>query len=131
MIESKWNYGNVWVVFNGGVVECLIKSGCEDISTFGCDSADTYGLRKCIIKCSHAHTVRQFIKLNREEYMVNKACLVIFTLFILIPCISHAKMETIYAHNKYIMGDNDSKNDAGRMCFLEAKRKVLERVRTK
>jgi len=49
---------------------------------------------------------------------------------ILIPCISHAKTETIFADHKYVMGDNDSKNDARRMCFLEAKRKVLEKAGT-
>jgi len=49
---------------------------------------------------------------------------------ILIPCVSHAKTETIFADHKYVMGDNDSKNDARRMCFLEAKRKVLEKAGT-
>ncbi len=61
---------------------------------------------------------------------MKKACLSVLTLMILIPCISHAKIETIFADNKYIMGDNDSKNDAKRMCFLEAKRKVLEKAGT-
>lgn len=50
MIAQKWNYGNVWVVFNGGVVECLIRSGCQDINVFGCDLGNIYGHRKCIIK---------------------------------------------------------------------------------
>ncbi len=50
MMGQKWNYGNVWVIFQGGVVECLVRSGCQNISTFGCDFENTYGLRKCIIK---------------------------------------------------------------------------------
>ena len=54
----------------------------------------------------------------------------ILSVLILIPCISHAKTETIFADHKYVMGDNDSKNDARRMCFLEAKRKVLEKAGT-
>lgn len=40
------------------------------------------------------------------------------------------KPEIITATHKYLMGDNDSKNDARRMCFLEAKRKVLEKSGT-
>jgi hypothetical protein len=60
---------------------------------------------------------------------MKKACLLVLTL-ILIPCVSYAKTETIFANNKYIMGDNDSKNDARRMCFLGAKRKVLEKAGT-
>ncbi|MBW2596529.1 MAG: hypothetical protein JRC93_11270 [Deltaproteobacteria bacterium] len=61
--------------------------------------------------------------------MFRKTYLLLFVL-ILIPCISHAKTETIFADHKYVMGDNDSKNDARRMCFLEAKRKVLEKSGT-
>lgn len=61
--------------------------------------------------------------------MWRNACLLLLVL-ILIPSISYAKTETIFADHKYIMGDNDSKNDARRMCFLEAKRKVLENAGT-
>lgn len=41
-----------------------------------------------------------------------------------------AKVEAITASHTYAMGDNDSKNDARRMCFLEAKRKVIEKAGT-
>jgi hypothetical protein len=61
--------------------------------------------------------------------MLRKAFFILLVL-ILIPNISHAKIETIFADHKYVMGDNDSKNDARRMCFLEAKRKVLEKAGT-
>lgn len=61
--------------------------------------------------------------------MLRKAFLLLLML-ILIPCISHAKTEIIFADHKYVMGDNDSKTDARRMCFLEAKRKVLEKAGT-
>jgi len=43
---------------------------------------------------------------------------------------SLAAAEINYATHKYIMGDNDSKNDARRMCFLEAKRKAIEKAGT-
>jgi hypothetical protein len=48
----------------------------------------------------------------------------------LIPCNSIAEIKTVSATHKYVMGDNDSKNDARHMCFLEAKRKVLEKAGT-
>lgn len=49
---------------------------------------------------------------------------------LIIPSTSFAEVELIYATHKYVMGDNDSKNDARRMCFLEAKRTVLEKAGT-
>lgn len=39
-----------------------------------------------------------------------------------------AKTETIYASYKYVMGDNDTKNDAKRICFMEAKRLLIEKA---
>jgi hypothetical protein len=44
------------------------------------------------------------------------------------PSFSYA--EIIYATHKYVLGDNDSKNDARKMCFLEAKQKVIEKAGT-
>jgi hypothetical protein len=41
-----------------------------------------------------------------------------------------AQVETITVTHKYVGGDNDSRNDARRMCFLEAKRKVLAKAGT-
>jgi hypothetical protein len=38
--------------------------------------------------------------------------------------------EIIYASYKYTMGDNDTKNDARRICFLEAKRLAIEKAGT-
>ena len=49
---------------------------------------------------------------------------------IAMPSSSVAETKTIFVDHKYVMGDNDSKNDARRMCFLEAKRKVLEKAGT-
>lgn len=61
--------------------------------------------------------------------MLRKTSFLMLILF-LIPSISFAKIEIIFSDHKYVMGDNDSKNDARRMCFLEAKRKVLEKAGT-
>ncbi|MCD6300194.1 MAG: hypothetical protein J7L78_03370, partial [Dehalococcoidales bacterium] len=43
---------------------------------------------------------------------------------------STPRIEIITATHKYVMGDNDSKNDARRMCFLEANRRLLEKAGT-
>lgn len=37
-----------------------------------------------------------------------------------------AQVETLTVSHTYAMGDNDSRNDARHICFLEAKRKILE-----
>ena len=54
----------------------------------------------------------------------------VFLILLVIPCVSLAETKIIFAEHKYVMGDNDSKNDARRMCFLEAKRRVLEKAGT-
>jgi len=55
-----------------------------------------------------------------------------FILGITILTTAHAaaSAQTITATHTYVMGDNDSRNDARRICFLEAKRKVLEKAGT-
>lgn len=42
--------------------------------------------------------------------------------------VAQAEVQTITATHTYVMGDNDSRNDARQLCFLEAKRKVLEKA---
>lgn len=42
------------------------------------------------------------------------------------PNLAYSEVRTITASHTYALGDNDSRNDARRLCFLEAKRKVLE-----
>jgi hypothetical protein len=54
----------------------------------------------------------------------------VFLILLVIPCASLAESKIIFAEHKYVMGDNDSKNDARRMCFIEAKRRVLEKAGT-
>ena len=60
----------------------------------------------------------------------SKAVWILLSLLLLMGSASLAGAEIIYATHKYIMGDNDSKNDARRMCFLEAKRKAIEKAGT-
>jgi len=45
-----------------------------------------------------------------------------------LPFAAYARTETIYANFKYTMGDNDTKNDARRIAFIEAKRLLVEKV---
>jgi hypothetical protein len=58
--------------------------------------------------------------------------LIIGLISLLIPISSPAlaKSEIIRASYKYTMGDNDTKNDAKTLCFLGAKRRLLEQVGT-
>jgi uncharacterized protein YaaR (DUF327 family) len=49
---------------------------------------------------------------------------------LILPTVAFATTQTITATHTYVMGDNDSRNDARHLCFLEAKRKVLEQVGT-
>ena len=52
------------------------------------------------------------------------------TLYLLLPIYVAEAGEIIYASSKYTMGDNDTKNDARRICFLEAKRLAIEKAGT-
>lgn len=45
---------------------------------------------------------------------------------LVLPTVAIAATQTITATHTYVMGDNDSRNDARQLCFLIAKRKVLE-----
>lgn len=46
------------------------------------------------------------------------------------PSTAYPSPESVFASYKYIMGDNDTKNDARRICFLEAKRLAIEKAGT-
>lgn len=54
--------------------------------------------------------------------------LILLLLVILMPNVACAKVETIYASFKYKMTDNDSKNDARRFAFIEAKKLAIEKA---
>jgi hypothetical protein len=47
---------------------------------------------------------------------------------LILPTGAFAEVQTITATHTYILGDNDSRNDALHLCFLHAKRKVLEQA---
>lgn len=52
---------------------------------------------------------------------------------VIILCVSstaYPASESVFASYKYTMGDNDTKNDAKRICFLEAKRLAIEKAGT-
>ena len=65
--------------------------------------------------------------MNPKQYGSVTLFFLACALFVL-PRPSAAKTEVVYASYKYVMGDNDTKNDAKRLCFLEAKRRCLEKV---
>ncbi len=45
-----------------------------------------------------------------------------------VESVANGEIKTITAIHTYRMGDNDSRNEARRICFLEAKRNVLEQA---
>jgi hypothetical protein len=47
---------------------------------------------------------------------------------LILPAGAFAEVQTITATHTYILGDNDSRNDARQLCFLQAKQKVLEQA---
>lgn len=65
--------------------------------------------------------------MHRKQYR-SMTLLFLACAFFVLPRPSAAKTEVVYASYKYVMGDNDTKNDAKRLCFLEAKRRCLEKV---
>jgi hypothetical protein len=67
----------------------------------------------------------------REKIFKNRLLTVVFFIIplLFVPSV-YAASETIYASYKYTMGDNDTKNDAKRICFIEAKRLAIEKAGT-
>jgi outer membrane protein assembly factor BamE (lipoprotein component of BamABCDE complex) len=55
--------------------------------------------------------------------------IIIFTSFTVVGNVKAATKSLTVAHT-YLIGDNDSRNDARRLCLLEAKRKLLEEAGT-
>jgi hypothetical protein len=51
-----------------------------------------------------------------------------FLAALILPTSVFAEVQTITTMHTYILGDNDSRNDARQLCFLQAKRKVLEQA---
>lgn len=59
--------------------------------------------------------------------MYSRSVIALLTVLIF-PAVAHSEIKTLTVTHTYVMGDNDSPNDARHMCFLEAKRQVLERA---
>ena len=53
-----------------------------------------------------------------------------FLAALILPTGAFAEVQTITATHTYILGDNDSRNDARQLCFLQAKQKVLEQAQS-
>jgi len=49
-------------------------------------------------------------------------------MILLLIAITTLFAETIYETHTYTMGDNDSRSEARQICFLEAKRKLIEKI---
>ena len=60
--------------------------------------------------------------------MIKKYLIIIFLLYSY--SLSFSQIKIVYASHKYVMGDRDTKSDARRICFLEAKRMCLEKAGT-
>ena len=51
-----------------------------------------------------------------------------FLAALILPIGAFAEVQTITASHTYILGEHDSRNDARQLCFLQAKREVLEQA---
>ena len=63
----------------------------------------------------------------------HKICFISLFFVIILLCFAskaYPASESVFASYKYTMGDNDTKNDAKRICFLEAKRLAVEKAGT-
>jgi hypothetical protein len=100
-----------------------------------------YWIISCTLASAHKYSETGSLKFKYnenaslgEEQMANLKYmfLIVGLVSILIPISSPAlaKSEIIRASYKYTMGDNDTKNDAKTLCFLGAKRRLLEQVGT-
>ena len=67
-------------------------------------------------------------KLLFMNYAVSKWIAVALAVSYALTGIAHAEVKTITVTHSYVLGDNDSRNDARKLCFLEAKRKILEKA---
>ena len=61
--------------------------------------------------------------------MMRKILLISSVFLLFFPIITNAEIKTITVTHSYKMGDNDSRNEARRLCLLEAKRNLLEQAK--
>ena len=62
--------------------------------------------------------------------MMWRPVLFVLMISVVIPLTCLAEVKTLFAEHEYVMGDNDSKNDARRICFIEVKRRIVEQAGT-
>jgi hypothetical protein len=55
-------------------------------------------------------------------------CVITLLAALILPTGAFAEVQTITATHTYILGNNDSRDDARQLCFLQAKQKVLEQA---
>lgn len=65
-----------------------------------------------------------------EKKVITLIILVLSIILLLFVSVASAETETFHATYKYVMGDNDTKNDAKTLCFIGAKRRLLEQIGT-
>ena len=59
-----------------------------------------------------------------------KTFYLLLSLSLFFPAATFAATKVIYADHRYRLGDNDSRNDARRLCLIEAKRSALDKAGT-
>ena len=64
---------------------------------------------------------------NNKIHLISLLFIIIFLSFY---SSASPASESVFASYKYTIGDNDTKNDAKRICFLEAKRLAIEKAGT-
>ena len=65
--------------------------------------------------------------------MLNRKCLLLLSLSVsafLTESVTLAKTDTVSCEYKYFLGDNDTKHDARKIAFIEAKRQCAEQIGT-
>lgn len=68
--------------------------------------------------------------MKTEDNKISLISLLFIIIFLSFYSSAYSASESVFASYKYTMGDNDTKNDAKRICFLEAKRLAIEKAGT-
>lgn len=68
--------------------------------------------------------------MKTEDNKIPLISLLFIIIFLSFYSSAYSASEAVFASYKYTMGDNDTKNDAKRICFLEAKRLAIEKAGT-
>jgi hypothetical protein len=74
--------------------------------------------------------VMSFLIALTSALRASKEMVCLFAVLSLFGGLAYAKSETVFCEYKYVMGDNDTKHDAKKIAFIEAKRICVEKVGT-